>query len=127
MKKKTSSLFLLHAVWQEHGDYKHRVTVSCCEKPEDMIEAFGRGRKEWSTTDDPYKIGWIGNSLVRVSVFKLEHSYPDSMWEQWRETKKEQRKAELAKEEREQDMKTLRALVDKYGFHALEILALSAE
>ena len=93
----------------------------------DMIESYGRSQESWVTTDDPYKIGWIGDSLVRVSVFKVMRSYPDSLWEDWRDANMERRKAELVNEERERDMRTIRTLVEKHGLNAMEVLAMAAD
>jgi len=121
-------IFLLHAVWQnKKREYQHRVVVSRCEKPEDMMLSFAKERKEWTTTTDPYDVGWIDGHLASVTVFKIAKTYPEDMWDGIREKLRDTRREDLDIAERERDLETIRTLVEKHGLNAMEVLAMAAE
>lgn len=126
-KHPEGDLYLLQATWQDSDrTYRHRLIHTRAKSVDAMFEILAKEHPEWGTTDDYTTVGEIDGQYASVTVFKTEWM-DDRAWKRWRNKKQKQRRHQIANEERDRDMQTIRDLVKKHGMVAMEVLAMAAE
>lgn len=127
MSEKKEKIYLLNATWQdERGDYHHRMLHTSANSVEEMFEKLAKEYPEWKTTNDYTKVGEILGFFTSVTVFETV-SYDDRSWWDWKRQKQLERRDQIEVEKRERDLQTIRDLVKKHGFAAMEVLAMAAD
>jgi len=123
---KEGKLYLLQATWQDESRaYRHRLMHTRAHSVEELFESLAAENPEWATTDDYTTFGEIKGYHTSVTVFETV-SMDCQSWRLWVRKKQEDRREQIAVEERDRDMQTIRELVAKHGINAIEVLALAA-